>query len=187
MSRAESGWSTERPSTHFIPTIRNPNQPSIVHRCAQPTFSCSRARLSPTLRWEIPSAGWRRRPPLVTPRNAVSHLAVKPQVPGIETNHLHDKAHLSLAPALARARDAGSRVLLSRRADRGDERCRHSGSERQAGRGRSARGFRRHREGRCVDPARSTSLTPLQAQTFSGNQFAPSMTALTSMCRCLPE
>jgi len=31
---------------------------SIARRCAPPTFNCSRVRLSPTLRWEIPSAGW---------------------------------------------------------------------------------------------------------------------------------
>ena len=34
---------------------------------------------------EIPSDGWRRRPPLAI-RASVPHLAVKPQVPGIETN-----------------------------------------------------------------------------------------------------
>jgi type IV secretory pathway TrbF-like protein len=55
-----------------------------------------------------------------------------------QSDNLHDKAHLSPAPALARARDAGGRVLVPRRADRGDERCRLSRSERQAGSGRSA-------------------------------------------------
>ena len=91
-----NGLSTEPQSTRSTPTTRNRSRPSIARRCAPPTFSCSRARRSPTLPWEIPSAGWRRRR-LRHPRNAVPHLAVKPQVPGIETNltiyttkHLYD-------------------------------------------------------------------------------------------------
>ncbi len=74
------------------------------------------------------------------PRNAVPHLAVKPQVLGNrdQPDDLHDEAHLSPAPALARARDAGSGVLLPDELICSDERCRRRRSERQAGSGRSA-------------------------------------------------
>ena len=54
-----------------------------------------------------------------------------------QPDHLHDQAHLPPAAALARARDAGGRVLLSRRTADGDERCRHAAASAQAGSGRS--------------------------------------------------
>jgi type IV secretory pathway VirB9-like protein len=73
------------------------------------------------------------------PRNAVPHLAVKPQVPGIETNlTIYNQTHLSPAAALARARDAGGGVLLSRRTDRVDEGCRRSRRQCEARSDRSA-------------------------------------------------
>ena len=73
------------------------------------------------------------------PRNAIPHLAVKPQVPGIETNltiyttkHIY---HLLLGRGATQCRRWR---LITRRADRGDESCRRSRRERQAGSGRSA-------------------------------------------------
>ena len=75
------------------------------------------------------------------PRNPVPHLALKPQAPGIETNlTIYTTKHIyHLTPALARKpRDAGGRVLLSRRTADGDERGRRRGGEGEAGSRRSA-------------------------------------------------
>jgi type IV secretory pathway VirB9-like protein len=58
------------------------------------------------------------------PRNTIPHLAVKPQVPGIETNlTIYTTKHIYHLLLHSRARDAGGGVLLSRRAVCSDERC----------------------------------------------------------------
>ena len=74
------------------------------------------------------------------PRNAVPHLAVKPQVPGIETNlTIYTTKHIY--HLLLRSRGRAMQEVEFYYPDElssGDERCRHSRSERQAGSGRSA-------------------------------------------------
>jgi type IV secretory pathway VirB9-like protein len=86
ISRTESGSSIERPEYTLYPYNQKP-EPTVD--CAplrttdiqlQPGETITDVALGDTERWmATPAASG-------DPRNAVPHLAVKPQVPGIETN-----------------------------------------------------------------------------------------------------
>jgi type IV secretion system protein VirB9 len=97
------------------------------------------------------------------PRNAVPHLAVKPQVPGIETNlTIYTTKHIY--------------HLLPRSRGRAMQQVEFYYPDELATAVKDA----------DAAAASSTSRTPSQGQTFRGSRFAPLMTALTCMCRCRP-
>jgi len=122
------------------------------------------------------------------PRNAVPHLAVKPQFPGIETLTIYTTKHIyhlllrSRGRAMQEVEFYYPDELIAAMKD-ADSAALNAKQEAVDPPGDSNDVVKVA----AVDPAQINFAYTPQDQTFRGSRFEPSMTVLTLMSRCLPE